>query len=136
MCGALKPSDCRGHGAPPIHSSAGRCRSVTAQSPCVTCIPVRDDHVTLRTARTYRGPVTTETPQPGDTLVRVGAIMFLVGAVATVVTVAPMFLHLTRLPTPAYFVCMVMPLGFGVALVGLLRSARSQRRSAVQAAVR
>ena len=76
--------------------------------------------------------MTTETPQPGDTLVRVGAIMFLVGAVATVVTVAPMFLHLTRLPTPAYFVCMVMPLGFAVALFGLLKSARSQRRSAIR----
>ena len=76
--------------------------------------------------------MTTETPQPGDALVRVGAILFLIGAVATVVTVAPLFLHLTRLPTPAYFVCMVMPLGFAVALFGLLKSARSQRRGAVR----
>jgi hypothetical protein len=76
--------------------------------------------------------VTTETPQPGDALVRVGAILFLIGAVATVITVAPMFLHLTRLPTPAYFVCMVMPLGFAVALFGLLKSARSQRRGAIR----
>ena len=80
--------------------------------------------------------MSTQTPQPGDTLVRVGAILFVIGAVATVVTVAPLFLHLTRLPTAAYFVCMVMPLGFGVALIGLLRSARSQRRSAVQATAR
>lgn len=68
--------------------------------------------------------MTTETQQPGDALVRVGAILFIVGAVATIATVAPLFLGLSRLPTPAYFVCMVMPLGFGVALVGLLRSAR------------
>jgi hypothetical protein len=74
--------------------------------------------------------VTTETKQPGDALVRVGAILFLVGAVATVATVAPLFLGLTPLPTAAYFVSMVMPLGFGVALVGLLRSARAQRRPA------
>jgi hypothetical protein len=80
----------------------------------------------------YRGAVTTETPQPGDTLVRVGAILFLIGAVATVVTVAPLFLHLSRLPTPAYFVCMVMPLGFAVALAGLFKSARGQRRSPVR----
>ena len=76
--------------------------------------------------------MTTETPQPGDSLVRIGAILFLIGAVATVVTVAPLFLNLTRLPTPAYFVCMVMPLGFAVALFGLLKSARSQRRSAIR----
>ena len=78
--------------------------------------------------------MTTETPQPGDALVRVGAILFLIGAVATIATVAPLFLGLTPLPTAAYFVSMVMPLGFGVALVGLLRSARSQRRSPVQSA--
>jgi hypothetical protein len=76
--------------------------------------------------------VTTETPQPGDALVRTGAILFLIGAVATVVTVAPLFLGLTPLPTPAYFVSMVMPLGFGVALLGLLRAARAQKRTPVQ----
>jgi hypothetical protein len=75
--------------------------------------------------------VTTETQQPGDALVRVGAILFLIGAVATLVTVAPLFLGLSRLPTPAYFVSMVMPLGFGVALLGLLRSARAQKRPPV-----
>ena len=64
----------------------------------------------------------------GDGLVRIGAILFAVGAVATIATVLPLFLGLHRLPTPAYFVCMVMPLGFAVALAGLFRSARAQRR--------
>ncbi|MEZ0093896.1 hypothetical protein [Streptacidiphilus sp. EB129] len=72
--------------------------------------------------------MTTETTQPGDALVRVGAILFLIGAVATVATVIPLFLGTGRLPTAAYFASMVMPLGFGVALAGLLRTARSQRR--------
>jgi uncharacterized membrane protein YiaA len=72
--------------------------------------------------------VTTETQHPGDGLVRVGAILFIVGAVATVVTVAPLFLGLTPLPSAAYFVSMVMPVGFAVALFGLLRAARSQKR--------
>ena len=76
--------------------------------------------------------MTTETPQPGDALVRVGAILFLIGAVATIATVAPLFLGLTPFPTPAYFVSLVMPLGFGTALVGLLRSARAQRRGGVR----
>ncbi|MFD0329285.1 hypothetical protein ACFQZC_16725 [Streptacidiphilus monticola] len=61
-------------------------------------------------------------------LVRVGAVLFVVGAVATVATVAPLFLGVSRLPTPAYFVSMVMPLGFAVAIAGLLRSAWKQRR--------
>lgn len=71
-----------------------------------------------------------DAPRPGDTLVRVGAVLFVIGAVATMATVAPLFLGLHRLPTPAYFVCMVMPLGFAVALAGLLRSARGQVRRA------
>lgn len=74
--------------------------------------------------------MTTETQHPGDALVRVGAILFVIGAVATIVTVAPLFLGLTPLPSAAYFVSMVMPVGFAVALVGLLRAARAQRRSA------
>jgi hypothetical protein len=76
--------------------------------------------------------VTTETPQPGDALVRIGAIVFLIGAVATVVTVAPLFLGLKALPSAAYFVSMLMPVGFGTALLGLLRSARAQRRGPVR----
>ena len=74
--------------------------------------------------------MTTETQHPGDALVRVGAILFVIGAVATIATVAPLFLGLTPLPSAAYFVSMVMPVGFAVALVGLLRAARAQRRSA------
>lgn len=77
--------------------------------------------------------MTTETPQPGDALVRAGAILFLIGAVATVVTVTPLFLGLAPLPVAAYFVSMLMPVGFGTALVGLLRSARAQKRGAVRA---
>ncbi|MEV6206534.1 hypothetical protein [Kitasatospora sp. NPDC051914] len=64
----------------------------------------------------------------GDALVRAGAIVFAVGAVATMVTFVPLFFHLTRLPTAAYWICMLMPLGFLLSLAGLLTSARAQRR--------
>lgn len=64
---------------------------------------------------------------PGDLLVRTGAIVFLVGAVGTVATVAPLLLHTRRLPTPAYFVSMLMGVGLAIALVGLLRAAMAQR---------
>lgn len=70
-----------------------------------------------------------QTLGPGDLLVRTGAITFLVGTVGTVVTVAPLLLHTKRLPTPAYFVSMLMGLGLALALVGLLKSALAQRHA-------
>ncbi|MFF4651748.1 hypothetical protein [Streptomyces sp. NPDC001380] len=72
--------------------------------------------------------MSTETSNPGDALVRAGAVVFIVGAVATVVTFVPLFLDLARLPSAAYWLSMLMPVGFLVALAGLLRSARAQRR--------
>ncbi|WP_328465155.1 hypothetical protein [Streptomyces sp. NBC_00448] len=70
-----------------------------------------------------------QTLGPGDLLVRTGAITFLVGTVGTVVTVAPLLLHTKRLPTPAYFVSMLMGLGLALALVGLLKAALAQRHA-------
>jgi hypothetical protein len=64
----------------------------------------------------------------GDLLVRIGAIVFLVGTVGTLATVAPLLLGTKRLPTPAYFVSMLMAVGLALALGGLLRSALAQRR--------
>ncbi len=63
----------------------------------------------------------------GDAYVRAGAIVFGVGAVATLVTFVPLFFDLPRLPTLAYWLCMLMPLGFLLSLTGLLLSARAQR---------
>ncbi|MET7764423.1 hypothetical protein [Streptomyces sp. NPDC005336] len=75
-----------------------------------------------------------ETPHsgtaPGDRLVRFGAIVFAIGAVATLVTVAPLFLGADPLPSAAYFVCMLMGVGFALAAAGLLRSIAAQRREA------
>jgi hypothetical protein len=78
--------------------------------------------------------VSHQTADRGDAFVRAGAILFALGAVATLVTFVPLFLDLTRLPTAAYWVCMTMPLGLLVSLVGLLVSARAQRRRAQAAA--
>ncbi|WP_037574948.1 hypothetical protein [Phaeacidiphilus oryzae] len=74
------------------------------------------------------------TARAGDALVRTGGIVFIVGALATIATVAPLFLGMSRLPTPAYAACMLMPLGFLVALLGMVRAAMSQRRAASTAA--
>ncbi|WP_328538135.1 hypothetical protein [Streptomyces sp. NBC_00344] len=64
----------------------------------------------------------------GDRLVQVGAIIFFVGAVATLVTVAPLFLGTDPFPSIAYAVCMLMGVGFLVAAAGVLRSVAAQRR--------
>jgi hypothetical protein len=77
------------------------------------------------------GRVSESSPaSPGDTLVRVGAVVFGVGALATMVTVIPLFIGADPLPTAAYVVSMLMGVGFAIAAVGLLRSVAHQRRAA------
>ncbi|MEV5280977.1 MULTISPECIES: hypothetical protein [unclassified Streptomyces] len=71
-----------------------------------------------------------DAPGPGDRLVRVGAVVFFVGALATLVTVAPLFLHTAPFPSFAYLVCMLMGVGFLIAGAGVLRSIAAQRRQA------
>ncbi|MFH9723062.1 hypothetical protein ACH4M4_08835 [Streptomyces sp. NPDC017254] len=67
---------------------------------------------------------------PGDGLVKAGVILFAIGAVATLVTVAPLFLGTDPFPTVAYTVSMLMGVGFAVAAAGVLRSIAAQRRQA------
>lgn len=67
---------------------------------------------------------------PGDGLVRAGAIVFIVGAVATLVTVAPLFLGTTPFPTYMFVLSMLMGVGFLMAGAGVLRSASAGRRRA------
>ncbi|MFG2598771.1 hypothetical protein [Streptomyces sp. NPDC048462] len=61
----------------------------------------------------------------GDLLVRLGAIIFFVGALATLVTMAPLFLGTEPFPSIAYAACMLMGVGFVVAAAGVVRSARA-----------
>lgn len=63
-------------------------------------------------------------------MVRTGAIVFFVGAVATLVTVAPLFLGTDPFPSIAYAVCMLMGIGFLIAAAGVLRGIAFQRRQA------
>ncbi|UGY92076.1 hypothetical protein [Streptomyces gobiensis] len=77
--------------------------------------------------------MTHETPRAGDLLVRIGGIVFAVGAVATLITFAPLFLGTQRFPAIAYFVCMLMGVGFALAAAGVLRSAAQQRRQTTSA---
>ncbi|MEV0037302.1 hypothetical protein [Streptomyces sp. NPDC050804] len=63
-------------------------------------------------------------------MVRIGAIVFIVGAIATLITVAPLFLGTDPFPSVAYAVCMLMGVGFLIAGAGVLRSIAAQRRQA------
>ncbi|WP_418957719.1 hypothetical protein [Streptomyces tritici] len=70
------------------------------------------------------------TAAPGDGLIRAGAVVFIVGAAATLVTVAPLFLGTEPFPTVAYLVSMLMGVGFALAGAGVLRSIAAQRKQA------
>ncbi|MFJ5534291.1 hypothetical protein [Streptomyces sp. NPDC093261] len=69
----------------------------------------------------------------GDRLIRAGAIVFFLGAVATLVTVAPLLLGTKPFPTFLYGLSMLMAVGFLMAGAGLLRSIAEGRRRARQA---
>ena len=56
--------------------------------------------------------------------------MFFLGALATLVTVAPLFLHAKPFPSYMFGLCMLMGVGFLVAGAGLLRSIAAGRRQA------
>ena len=76
----------------------------------------------------------TETSRPGDLLVRIGGFVFAAGAVATLVTVAPLFLGTDPFPTVAYLLSMLMGVGFVIAAAGVVRSVSAERREARAAA--
>jgi hypothetical protein len=72
--------------------------------------------------------VSSQSADPGDVYVKAGTVVFAFGALATMVTFVPLFLHLTPLPTAMYWLSMLMPAGFLSALTGLFLNARAQRR--------
>ncbi|PWI09450.1 hypothetical protein DIZ27_17355 [Streptomyces sp. NWU339] len=67
---------------------------------------------------------------PGDGLVRAGGVVFIIGAVATLVTVAPLFFGREPFPTYMFVLSMLMGVGFLMAGAGVLRSAAAGRRQA------
>lgn len=89
-------------------------------------------------AGNYPGRVREQTQSnsaaPGDRLIRAGAIAFFVGAVATLVTVAPLLLGTTPFPTYMFGLSMLMGVGFLVAGAGVFRSIAAGRRQARAAA--
>ncbi|MGW2637542.1 hypothetical protein [Streptomyces sp. NPDC001348] len=83
-----------------------------------------------------RDKTQTNSAVPGDGLIRAGAVVFFIGAVATLVTVAPLLLGAKPFPAFMYGLCMLMGVGFLVAGAGVLRSIAAGRRQGREAASR
>ncbi|WP_128375004.1 hypothetical protein [Streptomyces cavernae] len=77
-----------------------------------------------------RDKTQTNSAEAGDGLIRAGVIVFFVGAVATLVTVAPLLLGTTPFPSYMFALSMLMGVGFLIAGAGVLRSAAAGRRRA------
>ncbi|MFE7853445.1 hypothetical protein [Streptomyces sp. NPDC057403] len=77
-----------------------------------------------------RDKTQTNSAAPGDRLIRAGAIVFFIGAVATLITVAPLLLHAKPFPTFMFGLSMLMGVGFLIAAAGVLRSIAAGRRQA------
>jgi hypothetical protein len=77
----------------------------------------------------------TTAPGPGDGLVRAGAVVFVVGVLAVLADLVPFFLGHPNRPLLVNVAAFLAPVGLGMALLGLARSARaSQRRAQARAA--
>ncbi|MES4886559.1 hypothetical protein [Streptomyces sp. NPDC096012] len=72
----------------------------------------------------------TNSAAPGDRLIRAGAVVFFIGAAATLVTVAPLFFGAKPFPTYMFGLSMLMAVGFLIAGAGVLRSISAGRRQA------
>ncbi len=65
------------------------------------------------------------TRRPGDLLVRAGAVVFALGAVGVLLVVVPFLLGDGQAPLALNLLALLLPVGLGLALLGLLRGARA-----------
>ena len=65
---------------------------------------------------------------PGDRLVRAGAVVFGVGVLGVLAVVVPFLLGRDDAPLWTTLLATLLPVGLGLALLGLLRGARARRR--------
>ena len=65
---------------------------------------------------------------PGERLVRAGAVLFGLGVLGVLAVVVPFLLGRDDAPLWTTLVASLLPVGLGLALLGLLRAARTRRR--------
>ena len=66
--------------------------------------------------------------EPGDRLVRAGALLFGLGVLGAIAVVVPFLLGRDDAPLWTTLLASLLPVGLGLALLGLLRGARARRR--------
>ena len=65
---------------------------------------------------------------PGDLLLRIGAVVTVIGLVFTVIAMLPLVIPGLTLPSEWWFLSMITGVGLALVLLGLLVSAMSRRR--------
>ena len=68
-------------------------------------------------------------PQPGDRLVRLGAVVFGLGVLGVLAVLVPFLLGRADAPLWTTLAASLLPVGLGLSLLGLLRGARARRRA-------
>lgn len=67
--------------------------------------------------------------EPGERLVHLGALLFCLGMLGALAVVVPFLLGRADAPLWTTLLASLLPVGLGLALLGLLRGARSRRRA-------
>ena len=65
---------------------------------------------------------------PGDRLLRIGAVVTVIGLVCTVIAMLPLAIPSLELPSAWWFLSMITGIGLALVIAGLAVSARSRRR--------
>jgi len=65
---------------------------------------------------------------PGDRLLRIGAVVTVIGLVCTAIAMLPLVIPSLELPSAWWFLSMITGIGLALVIAGLAVSARSRRR--------
>ncbi len=65
---------------------------------------------------------------PGDRLLRIGAVVTVIGLVCTVIAMLPLVVPGLELPSAWWFLSMITGVGLALVIAGLAVSARSRHR--------
>ena len=68
------------------------------------------------------------TGSTGDRLLRVGAVVTVIGLICTVIAMLPLVVPGLELPSAWWFLSMITGVGLALVILGLAVSARSRRR--------
>ena len=73
--------------------------------------------------------VSTSRPPAGDRLLRAGAIVTVIGIIATMVAMLPLVIPNLTLPPAMWFASMIIGIGLAMVIAGFAVSARARGRS-------